>query len=112
MFKKIVPNKFPLSSQAGRVALLAGVLAGHVGKEEIRNAMVQDTEKRPRSKPVVAWDRRFESVTQAAHWAVRWRPEVAGRGVVAGDHAALERVRKMISTRATQDCWAGFYWSA
>lgn len=109
MTKKIVPHQFPLSTQAGRVALLAGVLSGHVGKQEIVRAIEQDMETRPRVKPVMAWNRRFESVTAAAHWAIRWKPEFCAGGI-AGDHARLERARKLIGRRATQDCWEGFFW--
>jgi hypothetical protein len=109
MTAKIIPFQFPLSTQAGRVALLAGIMSGYVTKQEIAHAITQDMETRPRIKPVMAWGRRFESVTAAAHWAIRWKPDFCAKGI-AGDHARLERARKLIARRATQDCWAGFYW--
>lgn len=108
--KKVQPRVFKLARQTERVALLLNIMDGVIMTEQIAEVIKQDVEPRPVRKPVVAFDRRFESVTAAAHWAIRWRPEFCGGGMN-GEHATLERVRKSISRMASQDCWAGFYWS-
>jgi hypothetical protein len=95
-------RSFPLTSQAGRVALLTGILAGVVGAQEILAAVADDVETRPRRKPVRAWDRRFPSITAAAEWArqeFRW-----------SDPRSVAAWRQQIARLCNQDCWPGFYW--
>jgi hypothetical protein len=110
--KKIQPCVFPLARQNERVALLLNVMDGTVTVDQVAKIIEQDVATRPVRKPVVAFERRFGSVTEAAHWAIRWKPDFGQSGrSVAGEHARLERVRKLIARKCNQDCWAGFYWS-
>lgn len=110
--KKVQPRVFPLARQNERVALLLNVLDGAVTPEQVAQFIEQDVATRPRCKPVVAFDRRFDSVIEAAHWANRWRPDFGQSDrSTGGEHAKLERVRKQIARMATQDCWEGFYWT-
>jgi hypothetical protein len=108
---KVSPRVFRLARQNERVSLLLNVMDGVVGADQLAQIIQEDVEARPRFKPVVAFDRRFGSVIEAAHWALRWRPEFGASGA-SGEHARLERVRKLIARKCNQDCWAGFYWSA
>lgn len=104
---------FPLTSQSGRMALLLGIRNGHVTMPELEAAILQDSLPRPHRKPVVAEGQRFASVTDAAHWLYRTRPELSARkpGVMAGQAAGIMRLQKRIARMATQDCWEGYYWS-
>ena len=99
---KIVPERFPLASQANRIALLTGVLCGYVSKDEIKAALTQDAKPRPHRKPVVAFGKFFISVSAAA----RWRMNQPG-----GKEKTENTWVKYISRRCEQDCWEGFYWS-
>lgn len=108
--KKVQNVVFSLDSIAGRVALLTGIVAGTVGKAEIRAAVLADVQPRKMRKPVVAWNRRFESVTDAAHWGYRKHPESHGR-VQADYHAVIERMRKNVAKWATADNVPGFFWT-
>jgi hypothetical protein len=105
--------KFPLDSISGRVALLLGVLNQQVTDVELKDAMLHDTQPRPHVKPVVVEGIRFASVTDAAHWLYRHRPALAHSrtGLMAGESAAIDRLKKRVSRWATQDCWAGYYWA-
>ncbi len=108
--KKINPVSFPLSTQAGRVALLMGLVNGTVKKAELRAAIIQDTEKRPYCKPIVAEGKRFDSVIDAAHWLYRTTP--ASHGTKHADHhAVIARIRKRIAKWATADNVPGYFWT-
>lgn len=103
---------FPLARQSGRVALLLGVLAQAVTAQEIQAAVLLDTEKRPRVKPVVAGGRRYSSVIAAADGLARrkhplWTSIVGQYGSVSLGRLAVARA---ISYRATKDTFHGFYW--
>ena len=112
MIKKIVPVSFPLTTQAGRVALLAGIMSGYVGKQEIAAAITQDMEPRPVRKPITVFNRRHDSVVEAAHYLYRTRPEMHGTkaGVRCDQHAVVSRIAKRISKWATRDNVVGCYW--
>lgn len=108
---KVTPGTFPLTSSSMRIALLLGVEAGEVSSEEIRHHVLLDSEKKPRRKPVVAFGRRFDTITEAA----RWRISVTGRGVDVGKYGgpvfgSVDNWRQWIARQANQDCWEGFYW--
>ena len=103
---------FPLARQSGRVALLLGVLDGTVQEQELKYAVNEDIQPRPRVKPVVAGHKRYESVTAAAkafrqsghplwqEYQVKYRT----------DPERLRAVARVISYRATRDTFPGFYW--
>jgi len=100
MTDRIQPRVFPLTRQSGRVALLLGVLDGHVGVQELQAAVALDVEPRPHRRPVMAWGRRFESITQAAAEAARRQPGVM----------TARSWQRWVKQQADADCWAGFYW--
>lgn len=97
---KVSPQVFPLTSVAGRVALLAGIAAKTVTAEELEAAVVHDTEKRPYRKPVYAYGKRYSSVTAAA---------VANSGAVG--RKAVNAMQKNIARWCNEDCHVGFYWA-
>jgi hypothetical protein len=98
--KKATPQHFSLNTVAGRVALLTGIVEGVVLQKEIMHAVIQDTEKRPYRKPVVAYGKRYPSVTAAA---------LANSGAVG--RKAVNAMQKNIARWCNEDCHVGFYWS-
>lgn len=114
MHVKATPTEFKLSKQAGRIGLLCGITAGTVTREEAEAAILADTERRPRNKPVVVPDRngvetRFGSIREAARFLLTQRPKQGG-----GKHKyalRLNAMEKYIANRCNQDCWYGFYWA-
>lgn len=104
---------FPLARQAGRVALLLGVLDQTVTEKEIRAAVVNDTLPRPRTKPVVAAGRRYSSLKAAAEGLVARKHELAMDAMFryGPTDRMLKAVERAISYRATKDDVRGFYWA-
>jgi homoserine kinase len=98
--KKVKAAHFPLATQSGRVALLTGVLAGVVGKDELQQAVTQDVQRRQYRKPCVSYGIRYDSVSEAARAA----------GAVGARAHLFPNMVKNISRWCTQDCWEGFYW--
>lgn len=99
--KKVSPQVFALTTVAGRVGLLAGITAGTVTRDEVEAAVLSDTEKRPYRKPVVARNRRYNSVTEAAE-------------SICGSMAPRRRIlamQKTIARYCNADNVAGYYWS-
>ena len=107
---QIKHTKFPLASQAGRVALLSGVLCKTVVEEEIQHAMIVDTAKRPYRKPVVVEDRRFESVSHASEWYVR-EFEAHPRDTPRDTARKINAARYRINTWCDRDDVPGYYWA-
>lgn len=105
---KVKNPVFPLASSCNRIALLTGIVAGTVPNAEIEAAVLKDTEKRKRNKPVVAEGIRFDSVTDAArHMVAQSRMRLSK-----DDYFDLvQRKMKKISRMCTQDCWEGYYWA-
>lgn len=103
---KIVNNVFPLASSANRIALLAGIAAGTVDTNEIEAAVLKDTEKRVRSKPVRAAGIYFASVTDAAKFLV----SADSRMDKDTYYLKVQAKRKKISSMCTADCYHGYYW--
>lgn len=97
---KVTHKEFKLTTVAGRVGLLAGIAAGTVQRAELEAAVLADTEKRPYRKPVVAFGKRYNSVTQAA----MANTHVIGR-------RAVNAMQKNIARWCNEDCHVGFYWS-
>lgn len=98
---KVAHKEFSLASTAGRVALLAGLTAGTVGRPEVEAAVLRDTEKRPYRKPVVAKGKRYSSVTEAAE-------------AICTGYATRREVmamQKTIARYCNADNVSGFYWS-
>lgn len=107
---KKTPQDFPLQRQAGRVALLSGILCETVGREEIQHAMIVDTGKREYRKPVVVEGIRFQSVVEAARWLVARRPGY----VYMTNHeyvSALNAAKKYITYWCNKDDTEGYYWA-
>lgn len=98
---KVVYSPFKLNTQAGRVGLLTGITAGKVTREEVEAAVLQDTEKRPYRKPVVAYGRRYKSITAAA--AANCRPNATLN--------ELKAEQAYIRNRCNADDAVGFYWA-
>jgi len=98
---KVVHDEFKLTTVAGRVGLLGGITAGTVGLAEVKAAMLQDTEKRPYRKPVVAYGKRYRSISEAAE-------DLCGWGASYNDMAAM---RAHIRSLCNEDKTVGFYWS-
>jgi|SRR5690606_38487399 len=98
--RKIANTQFTLASQAGRVALLLGVLDGTVQEREVKAAVAADVEKRKHSKPVVAAGMWFPSVNAAARYLAR-----------EDKHIDVCNLAKTIARKCNADCWEGFYWS-
>ena len=108
-FKKAIPQVFPLTSTAGRVALLVGLTAGTVSRPEVEAAVLQDIEPRRYRKPVVAWGIRFESITLAAEA----RAEIGYKAFM-GPVEYMRRVKqwqKNIANWCNADNLQGFYWA-
>jgi len=110
---KVKHSTFALSTSSNRIALLLGIHAGTVTAAELEQAVLMDTEARLQRKPVVAEGRRFDSVTDAAHWIYRVRPELRSvqAGTQGGEHAAINRLIKRISRYATADNREGYFWT-
>lgn len=102
-YAKVVPKEFKLTTQAGRVGLLCGVIAKTVTDEELQHAIIADTEKRPYRKPVVAYGQRFNSITEAAEWAL------GGKQWSTLNELKAEQAR--IRNMCNADNVVGFYWS-
>lgn len=98
---KVTHTQFKLASQAGRVALLLGVLDGTVGEPEIKDAIARDVEPRAYRKPVVAAGMWFPSVNSAARYLS-----------LQEKHMEVQSLAKLIARKCNEDCWEGFYWSA
>ena len=103
---------FPLARQSGRVALLLGVLDQTVTAREIQSAVLQDTEKRPRVKPVVASGRRYSSLKAAAEGLVARQDQLAVESMLryGPGERMMRALERAISYRATRDTFHGFYW--
>jgi hypothetical protein len=97
-------KKFPLTCQAGRVALLVSIHSGTVGKQEIEAAVLQDITKRPYRKAVVAGGVYYNSVSDAA------RAEVGTRVRGSEAHRLVMNAVKRISNWCTADNVEGYYW--
>lgn len=104
---KIVNNVFPLASSANRIALLTGIVAGTVGDKEVEAAVLKDTEKRRRSKPVRAEGLYFASVTEAAKTLVTAE---YGRLDKNTYYRAVQARIKKISRMCNEDCHDGYFW--
>lgn len=96
-------REFPLTAQAGRVALLLGVMDGTVTQAEVQAAVTQDVQPRPRVKPVMAMGTRYASVKQAAM-------ALAG----SRDYDAVTSMRRRIARECNNDyrgrAHPDFYW--
>lgn len=117
-------KEFKLTTQAGRVGLLCGLTAGTVTREEVEAAVLQDTEKRPYRKPVVAEGKRYASVTEAATALLSKYEKVATFNkktqaislisyteVVANRSKALDALKHRIARLCNADDTEGYYWS-
>ena len=104
---------FPLTSTCNRMALLLGIHHGQVPTEQLETAIIQDSGPRPYRKAVVVEGRRFDSVTDAAHWVSRTQPNMRNlqNGNHTGDHATIQRLVKRISRWCTDDNRDGYYWT-
>jgi len=105
---KVTNTVFPLATSCNRIALITGIVAGTVPREEVEAAVIKDLERRPHKKPVVAEGIRFDSVTDAAKFIV------ALQGKRMPKDEFFRRVQgqiKRISRMCTQDCWEGYYWA-
>lgn len=106
--KKVTPQQFKLTTQAGRMGLLLGISAGTVLRKELEVVALQDAEKRPYRKPVVVEDIRFDSVTEAAEYLLKQHMR---RYKVIDVARKLDCYQHMIARKCNQDCWAGYYWA-
>ena len=98
---KVVHTSFPLTTVAGRVALLTCVISGDVSNRALKEIVVHDTEKRPYRKPVVAAGKRYSSITEAAEG-------------ICGKMAPRRRIlamQKMIANYCNADNVPHYYWS-
>lgn len=103
MTARVQHQVFPLKQRAARIALLSAILEGFSSPDEVRYNISIEAEPEPRRKPVVAWGRRYESVTAAAQWA-QAQPGWARPRSLSGWRAWIRR-------QCDEDCWEGFYWS-
>jgi hypothetical protein len=110
---KIANTTVALNSSSNRVALLLGLHSGNISLPELEQAILQDTAPRQYRKPVVFQNRRFDSVTDAAHYIYRVQPDLRSlrKGTQGSEHAIINRLIKRISRLATQDATEGCYWS-
>ena len=110
---KATHPSFPLSTVAGRVALLTCVIADAVPKKVLENIVVHDTEKRPHRKPVVVpigkKEVRFPSVRAAAqsklvdmYPGLQYGPSYLRK---------LNAMEKRIANYCNADNVKGYYWS-
>lgn len=103
---KATPQVFPLTTVAGRVALLTGIAAKTVTDEELEAAVLHDTETRQHRKPVYAYGKRYTSIRNAAIAAIRL-------STISGiDYAKkLNAMEKRIAYLCNKDQTVGFYWA-
>ena len=99
---KVDYEALPLTTQAGRTALFIGITAGTVTQAEIEKAVLLDNEKRPYRKPVVAYGKRFNSITEAANATFFGKP-----ATVSQHKSAQAYIRRLCN----EDKTVGFYWS-
>lgn len=98
---KVQHQNFLLRTTAGRVALLTGIAAGTVTQKEIEYNVLVDIEKRPYRKPVVAYGKRYPSVTAAA----------ADSCYQGASLNTLKNEQAFIRNLCNKDDTVGFYWS-
>ena len=106
--KKALNITFPMASSAHRIAIVTGLLAGTVDREEAMVAVIQDAQGRAHKKPVVAEGVRYDSVTDAAKFLVLVR---GGRSSKEQFFRAVQCEQKRIARLCTQDRWEGYYWA-
>lgn len=106
--KKALNITFPMASSAHRIAIVSGMLAGTVEKEEAMQEVLHDMTPRAHKKPVVAEGQRYDSVTDAAKFLVLVR---GGRSSKEQFFRAVQCEQKRIARLCTQDCWDGYYWA-
>ncbi len=106
--KKALNITFPMASSAHRIAIVSGMLAGTVGRQEAMMNIAQDAVPRAHKKPVVAEGQRYDSVTDAAKFLVLVR---GGRSSKEKFFRAVQSEQKRIARLCTQDCWEGYYWA-
>lgn len=109
IWKKAVnaqPKTFSLTKSADRIALLCGITAGTVSRAEVTTAILNDTEKRPYRKPVVANFIRYPSITAAAEALCSgcdtWYNYTSND---------LSAMRKHITHLCNKDDVPGYYWA-
>lgn len=100
-------SRFPLTSVAGRTALLIGLTAGTVGRKELEAAVLLDNQPRPYLKPVVVEGIRFKSITAAALHLVKAerklkRPAYAAR---------VKALQTRIARWCNENTVPGYYWA-
>lgn len=113
MTAKATHPTFPLSTVAGRVALLTSVISGIVPNRVLENIVVHDTEKRPYRKPVVVpingKEKRFPSVREAAH--AKLVEQRCGGTYGPMYLRMLNAMEKRIANYCNADNVKGYYWS-
>lgn len=99
---------FPLASSAYRIAVISGLIAGTVTRNEAMMNIVVDATQRRHKKPVVAEGVRYDSVSDAAKFLVLLRP---GRSSKEAFFRAVQNEQKRIARLCNQDRSEGYYWS-
>lgn len=97
---KVIHPSFNLSTVMGRTVFLTGVAMGTVPTAYIQAVVNEDNQRRPYRKPVVAYGKRYPSVTEAA---------IANSSFVG--RKAVNAMQKNIARWCNEDCHEGFYWS-
>lgn len=106
-------KQFPLTTVAGRTALLISITAGIVTASEVEAAVLKDNEPRPRRRPVCVEGMRFESVTEAAHWLKAARPDMWIHSSAARErdqHRITRNLIARIRNWCNADNVEGYYW--
>ena len=104
---KVTPVVYPLTTVAGRVALLVGITSGTVQYDEVVQAVLHDTATRAARKPVYAAGRRYSSIRNAAIALVTYSPMLSRL-----DYAKrLDAMAHKIARWCNEDNRVGYYWS-
>jgi hypothetical protein len=111
-----------LTSQAGRVAFILGVIDSMRGPvhpsapikvADLRDILADEVQKRPRTKPCVAENMVFPSTIEAARYLAHHRRDLWENSKAAqrqDAHAVMENLRNRVKNWCNSDDRFGYYW--
>ena len=108
MHTAVAAQHYPLAKSVNRVALLLNIHAGLITQEQLEEATVQDSVPRTRSKPIVAYGVRYESITAAARAMVMQRKTRWDKDDYC---AALSNQKQRLTRLCNAGTYTGVYWS-
>ena len=103
-------SKSLLTNIAGRNAVLGGITAGAMTREECEYHMLKDNELRPKHVAVVAEGKHFASVTKAAHYLFKQHYAIQFMSALQV-YNAMCNLRVTIANKCNKDNVPGYYWA-